>query len=287
MNTTFLYALGRYRTRILSWGIGLALLAVMMVVMFGDMMGDAQQEALAAMMEIYPEDMLAFFGDMADFSTPSGFLSIEFFSFMPLILGIFAVGAGSGMLLADEEKGVLDLLMSYPQSRFAIFFCRLAAFIVATVLILLLSWAGFALGLANTPLEGISVNDFFAPMLSLFTQLMFFGMLALALSLILPSHRAASGITALFLVASYFIDSLSNINDKLEPIAEYMPMHYYQGGNALEDGLNSQWVLVLLGISVVLALIAWVRFSRRDIRVAGEGGWSLSKLSLRRQKTQV
>jgi len=37
--------------------------------------------------------------------------------------------------------------------------------------------------------------------------------------------------------------------------------------------LNSQWFLGLLGVAALFTLVAWWRFQRRDIRVAGEGGW--------------
>ncbi len=37
----------------------------------------------------------------------------------------------------------------------------------------------------------------------------------------------------------------------------------------------------LLGIALLLALLAWWRFERRDVRVGGEGGWRLPILARR------
>jgi hypothetical protein len=40
-----------------------------------------------------------------------------------------------------------------------------------------------------------------------------------------------------------------------------------------------------MAVGVVLALLAWWRFSQRDVRVAGEGSWPLPAFSFRRLRT--
>ncbi|TET80328.1 MAG: hypothetical protein E3J37_11495, partial [Anaerolineales bacterium] len=107
MVTVFRYTMKRFRGQIIGWGIGLFLLGLLLVSMFDSFAG--QQEALNELLAIYPEELMAFFGDFKNFATPEGFLGIEFFSFMPLILGIFPILAGSGLLVSDEESGRLDL----------------------------------------------------------------------------------------------------------------------------------------------------------------------------------
>ena len=50
------------------------------------------------MVESYPPEFLAFFGgDVATLATPEGFLGMYGFSMLPVIVGIFAVLAGSGL----------------------------------------------------------------------------------------------------------------------------------------------------------------------------------------------
>jgi ABC-2 type transport system permease protein len=95
---------------------------------------------------------------------------------------------------------------------------------------------------------------------------------------VLPSARMATMLTSGLVVANYLLLGLSNINEDLKAVVEYTPLHFYQGGKAI-DGLNWGWLAGLLGVSLVFALLAWWRFERRDIRVGGEGGWSLPSLS--------
>jgi ABC-2 type transport system permease protein len=82
-------------------------------------------------------------------------------------------------------------------------------------------------------------------------------------------------------VANYLLIGLSNLNDELKPIMEYTPLKYYQGGAAI-DSINWEWLAGVVGVTVLLALLSWWRFQRRDIRVGGEGGWSLPSLRLGR-----
>ena len=109
------------------------------------------------------------------------------------------------------------------------------------------------------------------------------GSLALLLSVIMPSGRMASMITAALLVGNFLINGLANMNDNLAKLVEFTPLHYFQGADAI-DGVNWQWALILLAVAAVFSLLAWYLFQKRDIRVGGEGGWRLGSLSLRRRR---
>lgn len=283
MVTVFRYTMRRFRGQILGWGIGLALLAMLLISVYDSFA--AQQEQFEALIDVYPPEFTAFFGDLSGFATPEGFLSIEFFSYMPLILGIFAVLVGSGLLVSDEEQGTLDLILAHPVSRTALFTGRLLAFIVATAAILAIAWLGFGVSLTWSPME-IGWGELWRPQLSLLAQLLLFGTFALLLSMVLPSRRMAATTAGLLLVASFFITGLAELNEDLEPFARLSPLNYYQSQDAFQ-GLNGAWLAGLLGAAAVFSVLAWWRFQRRDIRVGGEGGWRLPSLPFRRRRRSV
>ena len=79
------------------------------------------------------------------------------------------------------------------------------------------------------------------------------------------------------LVANYLLVGLANISQDLQRAVEFTPLHYYQGGSAI-DGLNGGWLVGLLAGSAVLVLLAWWQFQRRDIRLGGERSWNLPAL---------
>lgn len=284
MMTVFRYALRRSRGQILGWGIALALVAMLMVSVYDSMLV-GQQEQFQDLMSIYPPELTAFFGDFSFFATPEGFISIEFFSFMPLVLGIFGVLMGSGLLVSDEERGTLDLIMAHPVSRTALFVGRLLALVVATMAILALAWVGMIVSM-NWSSIYIGWGIVWRPFLSLLAELLLFGTLSLLLSMLLPSRRLAAMTSGVALVASFFITGLANISEDLETIAKLSPLSYYQTQDAFQ-GLNGVWLAGLLAAAVVFSALAWWRFQRRDIRVGGEGGWRLPSLPFRRSAGPV
>jgi ABC-2 type transport system permease protein len=276
MMTIFRHTLRRFRGQILGWGIALALLGVLLVSMYDSFA--AQQEQFEDLLELYPPELTAFVGDISSmFATPEGFVSVEFFSYMPLILGIFGVLVGSGLLASDEENGTLDLIMAHPVSRTALFMGRLLAFVAATVAILAIAWLGLIVPMSWSSVD-IGWGRMWLPLLSLLAELLLFGTISLFLSMLLPSRRLAATTAGLLLVTSFFITGLAKINDDLEPIAKLSPLNYYQTQDAFQ-GLNGAWLAGLLAAAVLFAALAWWRFQRRDIRVGGEGGWRLPRLS--------
>jgi ABC-2 type transport system permease protein len=232
------------------------------------------QQQYQQLISSYPPELMAFFGDTSQLFTPGGYLDTLFFSYISIIIGIFAIMACASMLAGDEEKGILDLVLAYPISRAKLFFARLGAFAAATILILFISWLGFILPLPKTTMNATPL-EILLPFISLFGLLMFIGMLTLLLSLLLPSQQWAAMISGIILVASYFLTSLSRLSENLRPIEKYFPMHYYQGGRALTD-MNWGWFGILIAFAIIFAGFAWWLFERRDIRVSGESGWRVS-----------
>lgn len=271
MLTIYFQTIRRQLGAILGWGLTLAVLGGYLMSFYDTMAG--QQQQLTELIRQYPKEMMIFFGDMEQLFTPAGYLNTEFFSYMPIVLGFYALVLGAALLAGDEENGVLDLLLAHPIRRSAFFFGRLFAYLDSLALILILTYLGFAVASPGIELE-IGLLELVLPFLSMYALLVFFGMLALLLSMLLPAQRVASLVSLLVLFASFFITALARLDENLETINKYSPMTYYQGGNAL-DGMQWGWFWGLVGLAALFALLAWLLFERRDIRVAGEGSWRL------------
>jgi ABC-2 type transport system permease protein len=272
MLTTLRYTLASLRGQIIGWGLGVAVLGLILVPFFDIFL--EQQEDFLQMIENYPPEFLAFFGgDAAAIATPEGYLGMYGFSLLPVILGIYAVLVGSGLLASDEESGRLGLIVAHPVSRAALFWGRVLAFFGATIGILVLGWLGFSVLLSGSSLD-VSWGQMALPFLPLLTQTLVYGALALLLSMLLPSRGLAAAGGGILLVTSYFVTSLAGLNESLATVARLMPYHYFQGGEAI-NGLDLASFFGLLAASALLAAVAGWRFERRDIRVAGVGGWRL------------
>jgi ABC-2 type transport system permease protein len=283
MITILKHYLLRSRGTIMGWGLALALLGAYLIAFYDTIIG--QREQLEQLLEAYPPELMAFFGGVEDFFSVPGYIHTYFFSYMTLVIGIFAILAGSGLLAGDEEDGKLDLILAHPISRAGLFWGRAVGMVITTAAILLVAYIGFVVVVPTTMMEA-SPWELFLPFVSLFAFLMFFGMLALMLSFILPSRRLAAMVSGLLLVTGYFITSLANLDDSLETAARLSPYNYVQGGYAME-GLNWSWFGGLMGFAVGFLLLAWWLFERRDIRVGGEGGWRLPRVNLRLRRQTV
>jgi len=143
MFAEFKHTLRRLRGQMIGWGIGLALYVVLMVSFYSSVAG--MGNLLEDFLKVYPKEMLAFFGSIMEINTPQGYLDIYYFNYMTVILGIFVVGACASLLVGDEEKGILDLVMAHPVSRTALFWGRLLGFVTATAVILLVSWLSWVI----------------------------------------------------------------------------------------------------------------------------------------------
>jgi len=282
MLTIFTRKLYKNVLMMLGWGLGLGLLGYWMFDIYETMFGmnvDLQQLIAA-----FPEEMLAFFGGAdVNIFEPAGFLHLEFFSYVPVILGIAAVAGATGLIVKQEEAGSLELILAQPVSRTAVFWGKLLALLVTYILILFIIWGGFALGLASTDSFDLTQAQLIRPFVSLFAVILLFLSLALMLSMVLPTSGAASMVANLVLIASFFITSLAHIEDRLEGVNRFSPLNYYQGGQAL-NGLNIEHVLILLGASVVFIGVAWLLFELRDMRFSGTG-WL--RVAFRRKGDEV
>ena len=267
--TEFKHTLRRLRGQILGWGIGLALYGLMMGAMYDTVNNiEGMEELLAS----YPQELWAFFGDMMNLNTPEGYFGTYFSSYIPLIVGIFAAGAAAGLLAGDEERGTLDLTLSYPVSRTGVFLGRWLAFAVALALILFIAYLGWAVTLPMNSMD-VTARALLLPFVPMWALLLLFGALSLLLSLVLPSARMASMTTGGLLVANFLLAGLANLNEDLQPVMDVTPFAYLQGGDSL-GGLNWTWIAGLVGAALLLSALAWLLFRRRDIRVGGERGWS-------------
>lgn len=226
---------------------------------------------LMQLLNAFPDGVIAFFGGDIDIFAPEGFLHLEFFSYIPIILGIMVISSAANMITRKEEEGTLDIIIAQPISRSEVLWSEFLALSFRLTLILVRTWAGFALGLAQTSSFDLTQGQLFQPFVSLYAVLLVFMSLSLLLSMVLTSSNAASVVTGFLLIASYFIYSLAGINENLKVANRFSPLKYYQGGAAV-NGLDVQKLLILFGITLIFTVLAWFLFVKRDLRFSSSGG---------------
>ena len=277
MFTIIRNTLRKSRGALIGWGIGLAALAIMMGSMFDMMVASNEMIDVVNAYTVAMPELAAMF-KMDEMGTPIGWLDVEYFSFVPLIIGLFATGVGANMLARDEEDGTLDLILAHPVSRTALFWGRFLANTLVIIILLLISWASLLLPMTWSENYSIPAFDLLLPFVSMFGIMLFFMTLSLLFGMLLPARSMARMLSGMLVGASFFISLLSAAVEELERVADFSPLAYLETATAIKDGLSLNWFGMFIAINLVLALIAWQLFQRRDIRVGGEGSWRLQNL---------
>lgn len=273
------YSLKRSFSIILGWGIPLMLLGII-TIPFYDLVAENEKQ-LRPVLDTLKPLLKSFVGgdEAAQVFTPEGFIALRYFAFLPVVMGIFGSVYGSGLLAADEERGILDFLMAHPISRSQIFWGRLLSFLLSLILIIWFGWFGLWLGVLKAESMNFSPVKLWLPYLSVFAVTWLFACLSFALSMVMPSRSAAAMFSGIIVLAGYIITNLSKAIKGLESWALFSPITYFQS-NAMM-GLKLNPLTVLFVSSIIFVAFAWKAFVNRDIRVAGDGGWKIPFLGSR------
>src|SRR5688572_8079796 len=95
MLNLFRYELRARRWAIIGWGLGLGLFGLYIVLLY------PQFAPMMADFDVANVDAYQMFGNFAEMATFAGFISAEMFSFVPVMLGIYAIVNGTGTLAGE------------------------------------------------------------------------------------------------------------------------------------------------------------------------------------------
>jgi ABC-2 type transport system permease protein len=234
------------RTAILGWGLGIALFTGYVII-------------------LYP------FGDIGSFNR---FISTEIFTFLPLLLAVYAIVNGNGTLAGEEDNGTLEPLLALPLPRWQVVLSKALALAIALLLILVIVGLASAFAFSTLPgdVETSSVNGSNLMMTALGTWplLLFFAMLSLFLAALMPSRRHASITAIIILIVSFFGNNQAGLVTWLQDLQFLFAFNYYEPSELLTDGLNVENNLFLLAASLVFLGLALFTFQHRNVTV---GAW--------------
>lgn len=254
------------RRSILWWGLGMALMGLYIVVAYPMMEGF---EEFGKLMESPVFQVIL--GDVGElnWATPEGFLGIELFSWLPLILAVYAVMFGLSITGGEESRGTIDLLLTTPTPRWRVVVEKFLAYIAGIALILGITAIGMFIGIAVTPKMQPASDTLLWEMLNLMPTMLFIGALTLLFSTLMRTPGQAAGVAVAILVASYFLNSLADMsNNAVMRGLQYLSFYkYYAPLTVASSGINWIYFSLLLFVSAVLFDLSIYFFQRRDICV--------------------
>jgi ABC-2 type transport system permease protein len=264
----FRHTLERNWRAMILWGAGIGLIGYIQAALLLNV--DALQQ-MADLMETLPPALIRAFGgeDAAALATPEGYLSLRYFVIIPVIFTVYALDAGLNITATEEDKGIMDVMLSLPLPRWRLVIEKFLAYTLLICGILILSFTGLWLGVASVPALGIDPMKLLQGSANILPATL---LLLAATTLIgaLARRRGTAGAAAtIFLVGSFFVDFLANaVSDTfLNTLSRLSFFTYYGGGDVLRHGLNWGNIALLLATTVILVAGAVWAFERRDIGV--------------------
>lgn len=249
----------------LYWGIGVGLLGFYIFVVIPDI--DALQQ-YAGLIEALPPAMMQFFGvgSAAAIATPEGFLSFGFFGYAMLILAVYGVIAGLGVIANEEEEGIMDVLLSLPVARWRVMVEKVAAYSLMAIIIVALSLVGLLVGMASSALE-VDIGKLIAGSFNMIPTIWLIMVFTVFISAIVRRRGTTIAIAAAFVIASYFLNFLGQVapNSPAETVSYLSLFRYYDAESVMLDGLNIANIALLIGTAFLFNLGALWFFERRDI----------------------
>jgi ABC-2 type transport system permease protein len=252
------------RTGMIGWGLGMAFFAILYLGLYPEVAGfmDGMQD-----ISIYKAMGI----NLGGFE---GFAASTSIQFLPVILGIFAIIHGTGILAGEEDNGTLELILASPLKRGQIVSMKALALGIILLIILIIAGLGNVLILKIIDVDTfITSGKLFMTVLNGWPIVMAFTMLSLWLGAMLPNRRSAALVATVVLLINYFGMMMVNMVESLDILKRFLLFGYYDATpDVFLEGIQFSDVTMLLGISIAFLCLALWCFQRRNVTV-GEWSW--------------
>lgn len=223
-----------------------------------------------------PEAMQGFIGSNLTLGSPAGFITAEYFSWIPLVLAILAIAGGSAAFAGEESSGTMDLLLAQPISRVRLALAKTTGLVIAITLAALSGLAGFAIARQFVDF-GVSMTQLTEATLNMLPVTFLYLGLSLWASARLPSRGIAAMLVTGLVVTFYFLQLLGEVAPVMETARQISPFYWSEPSRVFIHGFDWTRSGALLLLSLAAVAAATWSFERRDI-VAGAKEWRLRDL---------
>lgn len=211
--------------------------------------------------------------------TVGGYVGWRSFGGLAIVFAVWALVSASGAARADEERGLVEVVLAASLTRFGWMASRLTGFAAASFVAAAISGLGLIVGTIN---GGESAN--LRAVLEQASALAALALSCYALTLLvcqLTSARIATASAGVVLLSLFLVNTLSRTFTSLTSVRWLSPFHYYELNHPLVPGggLNARGMAVLLLIALLAGAAATAAFVARDL------GSALVRLPVRSEPT--
>lgn len=260
-------ALRDRRNALFWWMLGLAVLNLFTLAFYPTVRGQQNFDELVQQM---PEALRAMFGmeDGVSLSSAPGYLWARLFSsLLTVLLVIYSIVGGAGLIGGSEEDGTLELILANPVSRAAVAFQRfLALLLLLAALSLFAAVTLVLMALPFSALEGVDAGGLAVAFAGLFSLASLHASVAFAGGAI--AGRRGPGLAAGTVLAAggFLAQGLLAAAGAPAWVRNLNPWHWYLEQNLLAFGPRWEAVVPALALAALPVAAGIAVFRRRDLR---------------------
>ena len=252
---------------IAAWGLGVgALILIEAAAYFSLYPTLADRLKAEAQMKPLLSTLSFVLGPSVDVTTLGGYLYLEIFSIVPLLLGIWTIMTATGITRGEEGSGATDILLTTPESRSSVLMQKWLGYSLSLLAIGVIVWL-FIIASYLAFNEPLDLAASLLAVLNLAFVAWLWGCLGLVFAQLFNSRGAAAGITAGLMITTYFLNTLAGGLDSTRWASYLSPFHYYAVNRPLAPGFSLDLLSFIVPPLIALAFtaLAVYLFTRRDV----------------------
>ncbi|HEY5476423.1 MAG TPA: ABC transporter permease subunit [Tepidiformaceae bacterium] len=230
-----------------------------------------------------PDAFKALIGEATSIASPPGFITAEYFSWIPLLVIVVAIIAGTAAIAGEEAAGTLEFLLAQPVSRKRLLLQKAGALSLLITLVILVPYPLMVAMMLLTDFD-LGWTSLLATTVNIIPISLLFLCLALWCSAALPTRSAAALTSGGVVVVTFFLNTIGALVGVLDQPRKISPFYWADSSRILISGFD--WlraIAMLLIAGVFLALAAW-SFQRREV---SSGGKEINLKWLRRRRANA
>jgi len=259
----FKYELLQLRYRIIIWSLVLAVLTIMILPIYVDMITSASE---ATFDSVQSQDFFIMLG--TDFNTlrkPMGMYSF-LTSFIFFACAVNGMSLGIAMFSKEFKNKTADFLLTKPQSRVNIFLQKFLAAVCTGVIIGLLYTLASVIAMELSPIESYNLSVLVQIGLSTIYIYTFFLVLGFLVGSILPNIGSSMPVSFAATFFAYVIQAFSN-KTGVDFLGYFSPYTYFEGAGIIRSGsYDLLYMFLFIFISAGLIMLSLRFYVRHDVK---------------------
>lgn len=262
----FLKELKSHRKSLIFWSIGVFLMVVSGMAKYAAYSGSGQ--SINALVANMPKSLQAVMGfSDVDLSKAGGYFTVLYLYLLLMAL-IHAAMLGATIFAKEERDKTSEFLFVKPVSRNTIITAKLLAALVNIIIFNLVTLISSIVLVAQYN-KGASVSgDIAVLMAGMFILQLLFMVIGSALAAVKKKPKTAASWATGILLLTYMLSIIVDLNDKASGLKYFTPFKYFQAKNIMfGGGLDGNYILLSAVFIIVLTIVTYVFYKKRDLNV--------------------